>query len=108
MVVHALPVLFACQGCPQFGDRAHEVAAVLDARGYAEAAWLGGATAEDQLASKARSRFPVYAVEGCAKRCACDWLARHGVKAQRLFILAAPGDSAERMAERIMERSAAA
>jgi uncharacterized metal-binding protein len=103
VVVRPVPVLFACQGCPQFGDAAHEVASVLDARGFAEAAWLGGATAEDQLASKARSRFPVYAIEGCAKRCACQWLAQHGVKAQRLFILAAPGDGAEAIAARIVE-----
>jgi len=107
MVVRALPVVFACQGCAEFGDMAHEVASVLDARRFAEAAWLGGTTAEDHLASKARSRFPVYALEGCTKRCAAQWLARHGVKAQRLFILAAPGDSAEQMAERIIERAAA-
>jgi uncharacterized metal-binding protein len=104
MVVRPLPVLFACQGCPEYGDMAHEVASVLDARGFAESSWLGGdARAEEQLASKARSRFPVYAVEGCAKRCAGQWLSRHGVKAQRQFILAAPGDTAERIAERIIE-----
>lgn len=103
MVVRPLPVLFACQGCAQFGDLAHEVAAVLDAHGFAEAAWLGNTAAEEQLASKARSRFPVYAVEGCAKRCAWQWLAQRGVKAQRLFILAAPGEGAEAIAARIAD-----
>ena len=103
MVLRPLPVLFACQGCPEYGDTAHDVASVLDAWGFAESAWLGGQAADDQRAAKARSRFPVYAVEGCGKRCAAQWLARHGVKPQRQFILAAPGDSAEKIAERIME-----
>jgi uncharacterized metal-binding protein len=97
----AVPVLFACQGCAEFGDTAHEVAAVLGAWGFAEAAWLGGA--EEPLEAKARARFPVYAIEGCAKRCAGHWLARHGVRAKRQFILAAPGESAEAIAERIVE-----
>jgi uncharacterized metal-binding protein len=107
MLLRPLPVLFACQGCPQFGDRAHEVAVVLDRQGLAEAAWLGAPGRDElQLASKARSRFPVFAIDGCARRCACEWLAAHGAKAQRLFVLAAPGDSAESIAERIGERLA--
>lgn len=103
MVLRPLPVLFACQGCPEFGDLAHEVAALLDAHRFGEANWLGDGRDEGQLASKARSRFPVYTVEGCAKRCAGQWLAKHGLKAQRQFILAAPGDSAQRIAARILE-----
>lgn len=106
-MVRALPVLFACQGCPQFGDMAHEVAQVLDSQGFAEATWLGAPGGEEaRLAAKARSRFPVYAIDGCAKRCACEWLAARGVKARRHFILASPGDSAAQIAERIGERLA--
>lgn len=89
MQLRALPVVFACHGCAQYGDRAHEVASVLDAWGLAEASWLGAGAAEDQLASKARSRFPVFVVEGCAKRCAGQWLAKHGARVQREFVLAA-------------------
>ena len=107
MVLRPLPVLFACQGCPQFGDMAHEVAAVLDTQGYAEATWLGTPGRDEaQLASKARSRFPIYAIDGCARRCACQWLGARGVKVQRQFILASPGDSAQSIAERIGERLA--
>jgi len=105
MVLRPLPVLFACQGCAQYGDLAHEVAAVLDRDGYVEASWLGAGD-EEQLASKARSRFPIYAMDGCAKRCAGHWLASRGVKSQRQFILASPGDAAETIAERIAERLA--
>lgn len=105
MVLRPMAVLFACQGCPQFGDTAHEVATLLDQRGYAEATWLGApGRDEEQLAGKARSRFPIFAIDGCAKRCACQWLAARGVKAQRHFILASPGDSAAAIAERIGER----
>ena len=103
MVLRPRPVLFACQGCAEYGDMAHEVAALLDASGFAEASWLGAGRRDDLLASKARSRFPVYAIEGCARRCAAHWLAGHGVKAQRQFILAAPGESAARIADRIVE-----
>ena len=106
-MVRPLPVLFACQGCPQFGDMAHEVAVLLDSRGHAEAAWLGASGRDEhQLAAKARARFPVFAIDGCARRCACQWLATCGVKAQRQFILAAPGESAGQIAERIGERLA--
>lgn len=104
-MVRPLPVLFACRGCPQFGDKAHKVAALLDSRGYAEAAWLGApGSDEQQLAAKARSRFPIFAIDGCARRCAGRWLASAGVKAQRHFILASPADRAEQIAERIGER----
>ena len=105
-IVRPLPVLFACQGCPEYGNRAHEVALALDARGFGEAAWLGtGAAAEPQLVSRARSRFPIYALDGCAKGCAAQWLARHGVTAQRQFAVAASGDTPARIADRIVAGS---
>ena len=107
MVLRSMPVLFACQGCAQFGNMAYEAAVVLDRRGYVEATWLGApGRDEQQLASKARSPFPILAIDGCAKRCACGWLAAHGAKVQRQFILASPGDSAEEIADRIAERLA--
>jgi uncharacterized metal-binding protein len=98
----ALPVMFSCKGCPEYGNMACDVAAVLQARGLAENAWLGSPDADEaSLAAKARSRFPLCAIDGCAKRCALQWLASRGVKARRHFILAAPGDTAEQIAERI-------
>jgi uncharacterized metal-binding protein len=102
-VVRPMPVLFACQGCSEFGRIAADVAAILDQRGFAESHWLGAAADEAQALSKARSRYPVYALDGCARRCARDWLASRGVKVQRHFILAAPGASAAEIAARIAE-----
>jgi uncharacterized metal-binding protein len=97
-----LPVMFSCQGCPEYGNMASDVAALLEARGLAANAWLGApASEEPKLAAQARSRFPVYAIDGCAKRCALQWLGSRGVKARRHFILAAPGDTAQQIAERI-------
>ena len=72
-----LPVIYACQGCPQFGQRARDLAAELDAAGVAEAVWLGAA---DEVT--ATSRFPIFALDGCAEGCARRWLERHGVSAE--------------------------
>jgi uncharacterized metal-binding protein len=87
--VSALPVMFACAGCPEFGDAAAQLALRLDRRGVAEAALLGAAADAEQLATKARSRFPVHAVDGCVKGCARRWLLERGARVERHFILAA-------------------
>jgi uncharacterized metal-binding protein len=90
-------VLYACQGCPEFGQRARDAAALLDAAGVAEAIWLG---ASRDL--KPKSRFPILALDGCDKACALRWLERHGIAAERSYVLEerAPG-SADRAAARI-------
>lgn len=83
---------------------ARDVAAVLDRRGRAESTWLGkdpGGAAP--LVSKGRSRFPVYAIDGCAEGCVRRWLELNGVKLQRHDVL----DPRERDAERIADRVAA-
>ena len=41
VIVKALPVLYACAGCPEYGFAAPRVAQALDELGLAEAAWLG-------------------------------------------------------------------
>jgi len=75
-----MPVLFACRGCER--DRAaREAAFELDRRGLAEAS-VAGADAE-----KARARYPVYVIEGCAEACAAKWLATQGVRPARSFVL---------------------
>ena len=82
-----MPVLFACRGCER--DRAaREAAFELDRRGLAEAS-VAGADAE-----KARARYPVYVVEGCAEACAAKWLATEGVRPARCFVLDPDGDPA--------------
>ena len=97
-----MPVLFACQGCLEFGNAARDIAAIVDRRGFAEAHWLGAPGADEaQLASKARSRFPIYALDGCAKACASRWLAEHGVEPQRHCVLLRSRESAEQLAGKI-------
>lgn len=97
--------MFSCRGCAEYGNMACEVAAAIERRGLCEAAWLGAPPSEEaRLAAKARTRQPLFAIDGCAKRCALQWLAGHGAKARRHFILAAPGDTAEQIAERIASR----
>jgi uncharacterized metal-binding protein len=93
-VLRPRPALFACCGCER-SRAAAVVAAALDARGLAEASIAG----TDQ--AKARARFPVYALEGCAERCASRWLRGLGVCAQRTFVLDPqedPGAGAGRIA----------
>lgn len=77
IILRPLPVVYACQGCPQFGQRARDLAAELHAAGAAEAVWLG---AGDEL--QPTSRFPIFVLDGCAEGCARRWLERHGVSAE--------------------------
>jgi uncharacterized metal-binding protein len=97
-----MPVLFACQGCPEFGQAARDVGTILDQQRLCESHWIGAPAGDSsQLVSTARARFPIYALDGCAKHCAQRWLAGHGVRTQRHFILAASGESPVQLAERI-------
>lgn len=80
LVVRPIPVVFACRGCA-LDAVAREMAAELERRGLAEAALAG------RDAAKARSRFPVYALEGCDRCCAAQWLASEGVRPQRSLVL---------------------
>jgi uncharacterized metal-binding protein len=101
-----MPVRFSCRGCPEFGQAARDVGLILDRQRLAETHWLGApALNASQLVSTARSRFPVYALDGCAERCAQRWLSSHGVRTERHFILG-PGESADALAARIAERIA--
>ena len=84
-MVRALPVLYACHGCPEFGETAREVGQALEWNGVAEMVWLGA----PDLGR--RSRFPAVALDGCAKRCALQWLERHGIAAERSYALEGRG-----------------
>lgn len=85
-----IPVVFACKGC-ELDAAAQTVAAHLDRSGLVEASETGRDSA------KARSRFPIYAVEGCSKCCAAQWLAGQGVKPQRSFVLDPAGELAPQL-----------
>ena len=77
--VRALPVLYACQGCKAHGHAAREVAALIERAGLAETAWLG------TPGLKPKARFPIIALDGCAERCALQWLAQRGIRADRHY-----------------------
>jgi uncharacterized metal-binding protein len=83
VVVQPLPVLYACQGCAEFGQLARDVGAFFDQAGTLELAWLGSGRRLEPT-----TRFPVYALDGCARACARRWLERHGVTPERHWVLA--------------------
>ena len=93
-VVRPIPVVFACRGC-ELDKAAKAIATELQRRDLAEAAVAGGD------AAKARARFPIYALEGCGKCCAAQWLASNGVRAQRSLVLDPERDTAAEL-ERIL------
>lgn len=82
VTLRALPVVYACQGCAQFGNAAREAGAQLDRDGIAELIWLGAPGA------RATTRFPVWALDGCAKRCARRWLELRRVPVARSYVVA--------------------
>ena len=79
--VRALAVAYACQGCERYGQTAREAAAALERAAEAEAACI------DAPGLVPKARFPIWAIDGCAEGCALAWLARHGVKADRHYVL---------------------
>ena len=92
MVARMLPVLYACSGCTSAGELADHVARELDRAGIAEMASLAGIGAQEpQQLSRARSRFPVIALDGCANACARRCLERNGIEPSRHYVLARYG-----------------
>jgi uncharacterized metal-binding protein len=73
-----LPVLYACQGCAEFGQGARQLGERLDRAGLAQLVWLGAAT--KPLLSE---RFPIHSLDGCARGCARQWLLMQGVQPER-------------------------
>jgi uncharacterized metal-binding protein len=91
-MARALPVLYACSGCSSAGELADHVARELDRAGLVEMASLAGIGAQEpQQLLRARSRFPVVAVDGCANACARRCLERNGIEPSRHFVLARYG-----------------
>jgi uncharacterized metal-binding protein len=90
--MRALPVLYACSGCSSAGALADHVARSLDREGLAEMASIAGIGAGDaQQLLRARSRFPIVALDGCPNACARRCLERNGIKGVRSFVLARYG-----------------
>ena len=101
IIVKPFPVLIACQGCPAVGQTAHDVARLLDRRGLAECAWLGANVELPALRVKAKSRFPIFCLDGCDKHCARSWVMEEVVP-QRCFVLSElERTQAEHAADRI-------
>jgi len=95
-------VLVACAGCAEFGSTAHDVALLLDRRGFGELAWLGASARLDTVRAKAKGRYPVFCIDACGKGCAREWAAREGVTPQHCIVLTqAEREDPDRAASRI-------
>jgi uncharacterized metal-binding protein len=82
IVLRPLPVVYACQGCPEFGQAAREAGACLERAGAAELIWLG-----EEREAWPTQRYPIFSLDACDKRCALHWLERHGVVPERSYVL---------------------
>jgi uncharacterized metal-binding protein len=92
MTAKPLPVLYACS-CPAgAGLLANHVAVTLDREGLAEMAPIAAIGAgEPQALGKAKSRFPVVALDGCPLACARKCLEKNGIRPARAYVLSAFG-----------------
>jgi uncharacterized metal-binding protein len=82
-LVRPLPVLYACQGCAQFGQLARDVGAFFDQAGALQMVWLG-----DARTLEATQRYPVLALDGCDQGCAARWLRERGIVPEGAYVLA--------------------
>jgi uncharacterized metal-binding protein len=80
-VLRPLPVLYACQGCAEFGQGARDAGAALDRAGRAQLVWLGG---RDVMPAQ---RYPTLALDGCHRGCAVRWLEERGIVVDRAYVL---------------------
>lgn len=87
-----LPVIYACSGCTSAGQLADHAARTLDRAGLAEMASVAGIGAGDaQELGRARSRFPVIAIDGCVNACVRRCLERNGIQPSRHYLLSSYG-----------------
>ena len=84
VIVRPFPVIYACPGCTEFGQRARDVGTRLNRAGVAELIWLG-----DGRDGRPTQRYPIFALDGCTKACALRWLHGHGIVPQRSHVLRA-------------------
>jgi uncharacterized metal-binding protein len=80
--VRAVPVLYPCAGCPQWGDGAREAARLLERLGLAEMSALDGIGL-----AKAKARYPIIAIDACSTACARAWLERRGAAPHYALVL---------------------
>jgi uncharacterized metal-binding protein len=104
VIVKPLPVLYACPGCASDGLTARRVAMALDQLGLAESCCIPAAGGDFTCESRARSRYPVIAVDGCPEACTLRWLEGIGVTPQRRYVTT---DFSLLEAEQIAQRLAA-
>ena len=96
VILRPFPVLYACAGCQQFGYSAPCVAGHLDRMGKVQMIWLG------ERNPRRTSRWPVFSLDACDRRCALAWLEERGITAQEAIMLSPQErDDPRRAAERI-------
>ena len=83
-----IPLVYSCSGCSNVAQLANTLAVRLDRAGLGEMsciAGVGGRVAS--LVSKANSKRPILAIDGCQLQCAKACLAQHGVTANVHVVL---------------------
>ncbi|AFM12747.1 putative zinc-binding protein [Turneriella parva] len=87
-----LPLVYSCSGCSSAAQMANSIALRLDREGRAEMSCIAGVGGGVQpLVRTAKSGRPIIALDGCALKCVAHCLARHGVVAERHFVLSGFG-----------------
>lgn len=82
------PLVYSCSGCSSAAQMANSIALRLDREGHAEMSCIAGVGGGVKpLVRTAKSGRPIIALDGCALKCVEHCLARHGIVAERHFIL---------------------
>lgn len=87
-----LPLAYSCAGCSSSAQMANYIAVSLDRRGLAEMSCIAGVGGDvPKLVRIAKSGRPIIAIGGCALACVKNCLARHGLVAERYYLLSDMG-----------------
>lgn len=86
------PLVYSCSGCSSAAQMANHLALRLDRTGAAEMSCIAGVGGDvPSLVRTARSGRPIVAIDGCVLACVKGCLGRHGVAADRHYLLSEMG-----------------
>lgn len=88
----SLPLVYSCSGCSSAAQVANSVAVRLDRQGVAEMSCIAGVGGDvSALLRVAKSKRPIYVLDGCALQCARGCLARHDIEPNMAYVLGEHG-----------------
>lgn len=88
----ALPLVYSCSGASSAAQMANHLAVRLDRAGAAEMSCIAGVGGDvTSLVRVAKSGRPIVAIDGCPLRCVAQILRRHGLTADRHYLLSDHG-----------------